>query len=220
MFIAWKVTLNADVVGMSHKHWPHPNSTRFQKNNLGYFWPRLPKVKVLYFEHFWPRMPMVKVLFFLCHFWPRLPTVKAFDFLAFLAKDTNGECFQVFCHFWPRIPTVKVFFLGHFWPRIPTVKLLLGLGHFWPRLPTVKFFVFHGHFWPRLLLLATSDMNTNDVSYVCDLRFWAPLSSSSGKREFAFIGGNLWHPTVQAGVRTLGGNCWHGIASTSMLIHR
>ena len=114
---------------------------------------------------------MVKVLFFLCHFWPRLPTVKAFDFLAFLAKDTNGECFQVFCHFWPRIPTVKVFFLGHFWPRIPTVKLLLGLGHFWPRLPTVKFFVFHGHFWPRLLLLATSDMNTNDVSYVCDLRF-------------------------------------------------
>ena len=51
------------------------------------------------------------------------------------------------------------------------VKFLLGLGHFWPRLPTVKIFVFHGHFWPRLPLLATSAMNTNDESYVCDLRF-------------------------------------------------
>ena len=35
----------------------------------------------------------------------------------------------------------------------------------------MKVFVFHGHFWPRLLLLATSAMNTNDESYVCDLRF-------------------------------------------------
>ena len=32
-------------------------------------------------------------------------------------------------------------------------------------------FVFPGHFWPRLLLLATSAVNTNDESYVCDLRF-------------------------------------------------
>jgi len=37
----------------------------------------------------------------------------------------------------------------------------------------VKVSVFHGHFWPRLLLLVTSAMNTNDESYVCDLRFWA-----------------------------------------------
>ena len=59
----------------------------------------------------------------------------------------------------------------HFWPRIATVKLVLGLGHFWLRLPTVKDFVFHGYFWSRLLLLATSAMNTNDESYVCDLRF-------------------------------------------------
>ena len=35
----------------------------------------------------------------------------------------------------------------------------------------MKVFVFHGQFWPRLLLLATSGMNTNYESYVCDLRF-------------------------------------------------
>jgi len=65
-------------------------------------------------------------------------------------------------------------------------------------------------------------MNTNDESYVCDLRFAfeQPLASRSAKLEFAFAGGNLWHPTVQAGVRTPGGNCWHGIGSTSMLVHR
>jgi len=39
-------------------------------------------------------------------------------------------------------------------------------------MPTVKVFVFHGQFWPRLLLLATSGMNTNYESYVCELRFW------------------------------------------------
>ena len=95
--------------------------------SLGYFWPRLPKVKVLIFKPFWPRIPMVKALFF----------------------------------------------LGPFWSRLPTVKVFVFLGHFWTRLPTVKVFVFHGHFWPRLLLLATLAMNTNDESYVCDLRFWA-----------------------------------------------
>jgi len=50
--------------------------------------------------------------------------------------------------------------------------------------------------------------------------FEQPLASRSAKREFAFVGGNLWHPTVQAGVRAPGGNCWHGIASTSILVHR
>ena len=109
---------------------------------------------------------MVKALFFLGQFWPRLTTVKVLFFLG---------------HFWPRIPMVKVLVgLGHFWPRIPMVKLLLG--HFWPRLPTVKVFVFHGHFWPRLLLSATSAMNTNDESYVCDLS-------------------NLWHPALPIRVR-------------------
>jgi len=64
-------------------------------------------------------------------------------------------------------------------------------------------------------------MNTNDESYVCDLRcaFELPLASRSAKREFAFAGGNLWHPTVQ-GVRALGGNCWDGIESTSLVVHR
>jgi len=37
------------------------------------------------------------------------------------------------------------------------------------------------------------------------------LASRSAKCEFAFAGDNLWHPTVQTWVRTLGGNCWHGI---------
>jgi len=58
-------------------------------------------------------------------------------------------------------------------------------------------------------------MNTNDESYVCD--FDQPLASRSAKREFA--GGNLWHPTVQAGVGAPGGNCSLGIASVSILIH-
>jgi len=44
-----KLPWNANVVGMSHEHWPHANFTRFQKNNLGYFWPRLPTVKVFVF---------------------------------------------------------------------------------------------------------------------------------------------------------------------------
>ena len=82
-------------------------------------------------------------------------------------------------------------FLGHFWPRIPMVKLLLG------------------HFWPRLLSLATSAMNTNDESYVCDLS--KPLASRPAKREFAFAGGNLWHPTVQAGVRAPGATAGMGL---------
>ena len=73
------------------------------------------------------------------------------------------------------------------------MKVLVGLCCFWPRLPAVIVFVFHGHFWPRLLLLATVAMNTNDESYVCDLRFAfeQPLASRSAKREFAFAGGNL-----------------------------
>jgi len=107
----------------------------------------------------------------------------------FLAKDTNGESFCFFDHFWPRIPTVEdLVGLGHFWPRIPMVKVLVGLSHFWLRLPTVKVFVFHGYFCPSLLLLATLAVNTNDVSYVCDLRFVfeQPLGSRSAKRVFAF----------------------------------
>jgi len=63
-------------------------------------------------------------------------------------------------------------------------------------------------------------MNTSDEGYVCDLRFWSTSGIPSAKCEFAFAGGNLWHPTVQPGVRAPGGNCWHGIASASILIHR
>ena len=49
--------------------------------------------------------------------------------------------------------------------------------------------------------------------FFSSLDFEQPLASLSAKREFAFAGGNLWHPTVQAGVRALGGNRWHGIAN-------
>jgi len=200
MLIAWKVTF-----GMSHKHWLHANVTRFQKNNLGYFWPRLPKRKVCFFslfgqgyqrwnaliflghfwlritmakvfdfDHFWPRIPMVKVLFFPGHFWPRLATVKVFDFWAFLAKDTNGESF---CFF------LVIFGQGYQWWKFWLVWVIFGQRYQWWNfcLVLVIFgqgyqqwkFVFHGHFWPRLLLLATSAMNTNDESYVCDMTFWA-----------------------------------------------
>ena len=148
----------------------------------------------LFFESFWSRLPMVK--FFV------------FSWL-FLAKDTNGESFCFFDHFWPRIPTVEdLVGLGHFWPRIPMVKVLVGLSHFWLRLPTVKVFVFHGYFCPSLLLLATLAVNTNDVSYVCDLRFVfeQPLGSRSAKLEA--ISGTplckqefvLWEATVGMGL--------------------
>jgi len=104
-----KFPWNANVVGMSHDHWPHGNFTRFKK----WFWLFLAKVtngesfvfswsfsvevtngeSFVFLCHFWPRILMVKVFVFLCHFWPRLPMMKVFDFLAFSAKDTNGESF-------------------------------------------------------------------------------------------------------------------------------
>jgi len=65
MSLLEKLPWNANDVGMSHEDWPHANFTRFWKNNLGYFWPRLPKVKVFVFlGHIWPRLPTVKFLFF------------------------------------------------------------------------------------------------------------------------------------------------------------
>jgi len=79
------------------------NDTNGESFFLGHFWPRLPKVKVSYFEHFWPKIPMVIVLFFLCHFWPSMQTVKVFVFLS------------------------------HFRPKIPMVKDNFGQGYFyWP----------------------------------------------------------------------------------------
>jgi len=120
-------------------------------------------------------------------------------------------------HFWPRLSTMKVLVgLGHFWPRIPLVKLLLGLGHFWPRLlPMKKFLFFMGIFgqgyyhWPLRLWIPMMKV----MFVIWD--FEQPLVSRSAKREFAFAGGNVWNPTVQA-VRAPGGICWHGIASTSI----
>ena len=44
-----KLLWNANAVGMSHKNWPHVNFTHSRNNHLGYFWPRLPRVKVFVF---------------------------------------------------------------------------------------------------------------------------------------------------------------------------
>ena len=129
-------------------------------------------------------------------------------------------------HLWPRLPTVKVLVgLGHFWPRIPMVKFLLGLGHFWPRLPTVKVFVFHGHFSPRLLLLATSAMNTNDESYVCDLSdLWHSALPNASSLSLEVISGTPLRKQ-EVGRQLLAWDCkytrtpvgkrWHESASIS-----
>ena len=90
-----KFPWNANVVGMSHVHWPHANFTRFQKNNLGYFWPRLP---------------MVKVFVFSWSFLAKDTYSESFVFSwSFLAKVTSGEsiCFSLTF-------LAKVTFIGHF----------------------------------------------------------------------------------------------------------
>jgi len=215
-------------------------------------------VKVLFFLcHFWPRIQTVKVfvfswsffLFFLCHFWPRIQTVKVFVFSwsflvkvtkgksflfwAFLAKDTNGDSFVFSWSFLaPRLPTVKAFDLWAFLAKDANGESFCIFGQGYQRW---KFLFFHGHFWPRLLLLATSAMNTNDESYVCDLRFWptsviqlcqtrvrifwrqslaphcASRSSRTGRQLLA------WDCKYEY-TRTLVGKRWH--ASTSILYPR
>ena len=127
-----------------------------------------------------------------------------FDYCAFLVIFGQGyQRFKVLVglgHFWPRLPTVKVFvFLSHFRPKIPMVKDNFGQGYF---------------YWPLWLWIPLMKV----MFTIWD--FERPLASRSAKREFAFAGGNLWNPIVQAGVRDPGGNCWHGIASTSILVHR
>jgi len=141
--------------------------------------------------------------------------------LSFLAKHANGESFWFFSFFGEGYQWWKfLFFLCHFWPKIPMVKALFFLGQFWPRLLTVKVLFFmdifgQGYFyWP--LRLWTPMMKVMFVIW----DFEQPLASRSAKREFAFAEGNLMNPTVQAGVRAPWGNCWHGIASTSILVHR
>ena len=108
----------------------HTN-TDTMRISLGYFWPRLPKVKVLIFKPFWPRIPMVKALFFLGPFWSRLPTVKVFVFLwSFLDKVNNGESF---CFSWTFL--AKVTFIGHFgceyqwWKLCLWFEILSNLWH-------------------------------------------------------------------------------------------
>jgi len=88
----------------------------------GYFWPRIPTVKVLVgLGHFWPRIPMVKVLVGLGHFWPSLPTVKVCFSRTFLAKAT---------------------FIGHFgyeyqwWKLCLWFEILSNLWH--PALPNAS----------------------------------------------------------------------------------
>jgi len=139
-------------------------------------------------------------------------------------------------HFWPRITTVKVFDFEHFgqeyqWWKFCFFFVIFGQGY--QRWKLCFFLVIFGQGYQRWKFLFFMDIFGQ--GYFCWLlRLWIPimkvmvviwdyeqpLASRSAKREFAFAGGNLWHPTVQAGVRPLGGNCWHGIASTSILVHR
>jgi len=80
---------------------------------------------------------------------------------------------------------------------------------FWPRIEQWKFcLVIFGQsyfYWPLWLWIPMMK-----VMFVI-WGFEQPLASCSAKREFEFAEGNLWHPTVQAGVRSPGGNCWHGM---------
>jgi len=93
--------------------------------------------------------------------------------LAFLAKDTNGESFVFSWSFLAKDTNGDSFvFSWSFLAKDTNGEIFVWS---WSFLATVtngeSFFVFHGHFWPRLLLLATSAMNTNDESYVYNLRF-------------------------------------------------
>ena len=177
----------------------------------------------------------MKVFVFLGHIWSRLPTVKFYVVLALLAKHTNGESFGWSCSFLAKDTIGESFFFQSFFftngerfvfsaflGKISNGESFCFSWPYWAKVTTGEILFFMDTFWPRLLLLATLAVNTNDESYVCDLSFTfeQPLASHSAKCEFSFAGGNLWHPTVQAGVHVPRGNCWHGIGSTSILIHR
>jgi len=191
MLIAWKVTF-----GMSHKHWLHANVTRFQKNNLGYFWPRLPKRKVCFFSLFGQGYQRWNALIFLGHFWLRITMAKVFDFDHFWPRIPMVKVLFFPGHFWPRLATVKaLFFLGHFWPRIPMVKVLVGLGHFWPRIPMVKLLLGLGHFWPRLptVKVCFSWTFLAEVTFIGHFGYeyqWGKLCL------WYDILSNLWHPAL------------------------
>ena len=67
--------------------------------------------------------------------------------------------------------TVKVFDFSAFSAKDTNGESFIFSWSVLAKVTNGESFVFHGHFWPRLLLLATSAVNTNDESYVCDLRF-------------------------------------------------
>ena len=92
-------------------------------------------------------------------------------------------------------------FYWRFCPSLPTVKVLIILA-------TISFTGHFGYEYQRWNF--------------CDLEFAyeQPLASHSAIREFAFAGGNLWHPTVKTGVRTLGGNCGNVIRHPHMYVDR
>jgi len=58
-------------------------------------------------------------------------------------------------------------------------------------------------------------MNTNDESYICDLRFWATSGITLCQTRVR-VG---WRQSLEPHcVSRSSGNCWHGIASTSILV--
>jgi len=136
---------------------------------------------------------------FYWHFCPSLPTVKVFFFIGILVQVYQltvlfiGIFVQV-CQRW------KFCFYWHFCPSLPTVKVLVILV-------TVSFIGHFGYEYQRWKL--------------CDLEFAfeQPLASRSTTLEFAFAGGNLWHPAVKT-VHTPEGNGWHGIRNPHIYVHR
>jgi len=162
--------------------------------------------------------PWWKLLFFLGHFWPRLPMVKVFVFSwSFLAKITFIGHLGYEHQWWK----LYLWFEVCFWATssIPLCQTHLAMNTNDESYICHLRFAFEQPLASRSAKLAWLWIPM--MSYICHLRFAfeQTLASRSAKREFAFTGGNLWHPTVQ-GVHAPGGNCWDGTESTSLCIYR
>jgi len=164
--------------------------------------------------------------FLLAHTRNKFKQVKTFVQCSLLEKlpwNANVVGMSSFCFFfvifgqeyqWWKLCFFLVFFgQGYQWWKFWLVLVIFGLGY-QPR----KFLFFmdifdQGYFyWPHRLRIPMVKV------MLVIWHFEQPLAPRSAKGEFAFAGGNLWHPTVQAGVRAPGG--WNGFASTSILVHR
>jgi len=195
-------------------------------------------VKVFVFLcHFWPRIQISESFCFSWSFLAKVTNGESFWFFSlfgqgyqwwklvfswsFLAKDTNGESSVFSWSFLANVTNGEIFWFfslfGQGYQRWKLCFFLVVFGQGYQRWKVCFFLVIFGQgyfYWPLQLWIPMMKV----IFVIWD--FEQPLASRSAKREFAFAGGNLWHPTVQAGVRAPWGNCWHGIASTSIIVHR